>query len=218
MMHCRSCHVGYTGALDHCPLCGDALEGTPIPRVFPKSGLAKPRRIASRMLLIMTIAVLALVVCVGIIAGTNPFLIGIACLALLINYAFIRNIIEHSLSMLRMIERYYLVLMALALLCLIGTGESAVATFIIPVLSLIALISNGVLVVLFRETFVWGYAKYLLYDVALGIVPLALLALGLVSWPVLVIASACVAVLLLVLMLCLTRRQLASELRKLFSA
>lgn len=218
MMRCPSCRVDYTGALDRCPLCGDDLQGMPTERVLPESRLAQPRKVASRILVLLTGMVLVLVVMLGIAAATPVPLICIACAALLVNYVFVRSIVVHSPSFLRMVERYYLVLMALALLVLFATGNVSMATFVIPVLSLIALLSNCVLVVVFRNAFVQGYAKYLLYDLALGLVPLVLLAAGLVTWAPLSVASAVVAALLLVLMLCLTRRQLVSELRKLFNA
>ena len=87
-----------------------------------------------------------------------------------------------------------------------------------PLVSFIALATNGVLVILFRNTFVQGYAKYLIYEFVLGIVPLVLMAFGFVTWPVPAIATALAAALLLALTLALTRKQLASELRKLFHA
>lgn len=217
MKQCPSCRVGFTGDLDRCPLCGDELTGVASPSVFPKSEIAAPRKLAARMLLVMTLAVLALVISIGFAAKTAPLLVAAACVALIVNYIFVRNIIVHVSSMLRMIERYYLVLMALALICVAATGDTNVATFVIPVLSLIALLSNGVLVIMFRNAFVQGYAKYLLFDLALGIVPLVLLACGLVWWAPLAMASAVVAVLLLVVMLCFTGQQLVSELRKLFN-
>ena len=62
--------------------------------------------------------------------------------------------------------------------------------------------------------FVQGYAKYLLFNFVLGMVPLVLLATGLVSQPALSIASGVVSGLLLVLLLVLTRKQLFSEMRR----
>ena len=136
--------------------------------------------------------------------------------AVIVNYIFIRNVVVHSPSFLRIIERYFLVVMALALLLLLATGDSRLATYVVPALTLVALFFNGVLVAVFRNGFVQGYAKYLLFNFVLGMVPLVLLATGLVSQPALSIASGVVSGLLLVLLLVLTRKQLFSEMQKLF--
>ena len=90
------------------------------------------------------------------------------------------------------------------------------ATYVVPALTLVALFFNGVLVAVFRNGFVQGYAKYLLFNFVLGMVPLVLLVTGLVSQPALSIASGVVSGLLLVLLLVLTRKQLFSEMQKLF--
>ena len=63
-----------------------------------------------------------------------------------------------------------------------------------------------------------GYAKYLLFDVVLGLIPLALVALGLTTWDVLANVSALVASVFLLALVVFTRKQLADEVRKLFSA
>ncbi|WP_251197309.1 DUF6320 domain-containing protein [Anaerotardibacter muris] len=218
MMHCDRCQLDFTGQLDHCPLCGSALKGTPVPAVFPENEWARPKKLARRSLIALTLVGLALVIFAGVLGGASIVTIVAGCAAVLISYVFVRNVVVHSPSFLRMVQRYFLVLIALALLFLLATGDRSVATYVVPAISAIALLVNGVLVVLFRNTFVQGYAKYLLYELVLGLVPLALVAAGMTTWAVPSIITAIGALLLLVLMLTLTRRQLADELRKLFHA
>lgn len=218
MKRCSICQLDFTGDLDRCPLCSNALEGTASPTVFPENELARPKKIAKRCLIALTLTGLLLVVLAGYATHASPLAITAGIAAVLISYIFIRNVVVHSPSFLRMVQRYFLVLIALALLCLLATGDHAVATYLVPLVSFIALATNGVLVILFRNTFVQGYAKYLIYEFVLGIVPLVLMAFGFVTWPVPAIATALAAALLLALTLALTRKQLASELRKLFHA
>lgn len=216
MKRCTECQLDISGSLESCPLCGKPLVGTPSDAVFPENEPTRPKKLAQRCLIGLTIAGLLLAVLAGISAGATATAIGAACAAVLVSYIFVRNVIVHSPSFLRTVERYFLVLIALALLLLLATGSTEVATFMIPLLSLVALCTNCVLVILFRNTFVQGYAKYLLYELALGMVPLALLAAGLVTWPALSVAAIIMAGVMLVLMLTLTRKQLAQEVRKLF--
>lgn len=218
MKRCSECHIDFTGDLDRCPLCGTALVGSATTPVFPENELAHPKKLAKRCLIGLTLAALVLVVLAGLHIGAPPLAIGAGIAAVLVSYAFIRNVLVHSPSFLRMVQRYFLVLIAFGLLCLLATGDTAVATYVIPLVSFIALATNGVLVILFRNTFVQGYAKYLIYELVLGLVPLALMAAGFVTWPVPTVVTALAAAVLLALMLALTRRQLAAEMRKLFHA
>jgi hypothetical protein len=218
MKRCSICQLDFTGDLDRCPLCSNSLTGSASPAVFPENELARPKKIAKRCLIGLMLAGLLLVVLAGYATSSSPLAIGAGVAAVLVSYIFIRNVVVHSPSFLRMIERYFLVLIALALLCLLATGDRALATYLVPLVSFIALATNGVLVILFRNTFVQGYAKYLIYELALGLVPLVLMVFGFVTWPLPAIATTLAAVLLLVLMLALTRKQLVSELSKLFHA
>ena len=207
MRYCPSCRIDFTGVLDRCPLCGSKLEGTPEGMIFPENEFARTKKLAKRSMIALTFAALTFVafLCVRTHASAVTGIASFA--AVIVNYIFIRNVVVHSPSFLRIIERYFLVVMALALLLLLATGDSRLATYVVPALTLVALFFNG---------FVQGYAKYLLFNFVLGMVPLVLLATGLVSRPALSIASGVVSGLLLVLLLVLTRKQLFSEMQKLF--
>ena len=124
----------------------------------------------------------------------------------------------HTTDFLRMVVRYFLVLLAIAAVWFLVTRNLAVTTFVIPGICLVALVFDTVLLAVFRGTFVSGYAKYLLFDVLLGLAPLALVALGLTTWNVLANISALTASVFLLGLLVFTRKQLVDEIRKLFSA
>ena len=98
------------------------------------------------------------------------------------------------------------------------TGNYAWSTFVVPGISLAALVTDAVLVCVFRKDFVTGYAKYLLLDVVFGLVPLAFAAGDLVWTDIPAQISALVACVLLLGLLVFEREPLASELRKLFAA
>ena len=140
------------------------------------------------------------------------------CLGLVVNYLFVRNILVHTPDFLRVVVRYFLILLAIAALWYLITRNPVVTTFVIPGICLVALVFDAVLVAVFRGTFVSGYAKYLLFDVVLGLIPLALVALGLTTWDVPANVSALTASVLLLALLVFTRKQLVAEVRKLFSA
>lgn len=218
MMRCGKCGVEFSGDLDRCPLCQAELAGTPEPAVFPTNEVRKSGTVALMVLAFVSGACLLVALFLGHVLSLPGDIVLTACLALLVNYLFVRNILMHSPDFLRVVVRYFLVLIALAAIWFLVTRNPLVTTFVIPGICLVALVFDAVLVAVFRGTFVSGYAKYLLFDVALGLIPLALAALGLVTWDVPAYASALVASVLLLALAVFTRKQLLSEVRKLFSA
>ena len=110
------------------------------------------------------------------------------------------------------------VLLAIAAIWFLVSRNPVVTTFVIPGICLVALVFDGVLLAVFRGTFVSGYAKYLLFDVGLGLIPLALQALGLTTWDVPSLVSALTASVFLLGLVVFARKQLTAEIRKLFSA
>lgn len=217
MKRCDACHLDYTGNLDRCPLCGTALTGPETPSPFPANTFVRTGTLARRVLLIASLVIAAGTVALGIALGSAPLSVAAAVIALALNYLFVRNMIVHAPDFLRLIERYFLVLLAVAALWFIATGNLVVTTFVIPGISLLAILFDTVLVVVFRGTFVTDYAKYLIYDVVLGAVPALSLALGQVTWPYLAWASVAAAVLFLAGLLLFTKGRFGREARKLFS-
>lgn len=124
MRYCPSCRIDFTGVLDRCPLCGSKLEGTPEGMIFPENEFARTKKLAKRSMIALTFAALAFVafLCVRTHASAVTGIASFA--AVIVNYIFIRNVVVHSPSFLRIIERYFLVVMALALLLLLATGDS----------------------------------------------------------------------------------------------
>lgn len=218
MQSCAKCGIGYTGDLGRCPLCGTELEGSPTPSAFPVQQAQAPRKASRRVLWISTLAAAAAAIIAGAVNGSAPWPVALTCLALLVNYLLLRNIIVHRPDALRMAERWFLALLAIAVLWWLATGAAWVASLVVPSVCLGALVTNTVLVAAFRDTFVQGYAKYLVYDAVLGLAPLIFVIAGWVQWPWLCYASAAAAVLLTATLLLLTRRQLADELHKLLTA
>lgn len=218
MRSCSSCKISFTGDLHTCPLCGQKLVGTATPSLMFTDTHLAPKRKVNQFVGVLSVLVMILTLLGGIYIQQSFWVILAELFALVLNYIFIRNVMLHSPNFLRIIQRYFLLLIAIILLLFMITQQQLLATYVIPLVCIVALITNGVLVIVFRDSFVKGYAKYILYELALGFLPVLLLACNLVTWPCLAITSACVAVLLLILLLILCRKQLALEFRKLFSA
>ncbi len=218
MMRCGKCGVEFSGELDRCPLCQAELTGTPEPAAFPRNEVRTSGTVALAVLAFVTGACLLVMLFLGRLLALPGDIVLTVCLGLVVNYLFVRNILLHSPDFLRVVARYFLVLIAIAAVWFAVSRDLLVTTYVVPGICMIALVFDTVLVAVFRGTFVSGYAKYLLFDVALGLIPLALAAAGLTTWDVPAYASALTASVFLLGLLAFTRKQLLAEVRKLFSA
>ncbi len=218
MKRCEKCGVSFTGDLDKCPLCQAGLEGTAQPSAFPVNEVRKSGTVALTVLAFATGASLLTMLFLGRTFALPGDIVFTACVALAANYLFVRNIITHSPDFLRVVVRYFLVLLGIAAAWYLVSRNPLVTTYVIPAICLVALVFDAVLVAVFRGTFVAGYAKYLLFDVVLGLIPLALTALGLTTWDLPANVSALTASVLLLVLATFGRKRLAAEMRKLFSA
>lgn len=218
MKRCGRCEVDFAGDLDLCPLCQAPLKGKATPSAFPRNEMRRSGTMALRMLVFGTgVGVLAMVFA-GFAFTLSGEIVLAVCLGLLTNFVFVRHFLSHAPDFLRLVVRYFFVLLAAAGLWYLISGNPMVTTFVIPVICLVALVTDAVLVCMFRGVFVSGYAKYLLFDMALGLVPLLLVRLGLTTWALPALASAFVACVLLLALLVFARERLWAEVHKLFTA
>jgi hypothetical protein len=217
MRRCDGCGVNLTGRLEKCPLCHARLSGDFEPSVFPLNETKKSGSLALMVLAFVTGFCLLLMLLLWQLVPLQGGIVFAVCAALVANYLFIRNILTHRPDFLRIIVRYFLVLLAIAIVWFLLTGSLVVTSFVIPGICLLAIVFDAILLAVFRSTFVIGYAKYLLFDIVLGFAPLILAAFGLATWRVLAYISAFTASVLFLGLLAFMRRHLMDEIRKLFS-
>lgn len=218
MRRCDKCGVEFNGDLDVCPLCQARLTGEATPSVFPRNEVKRSGTMALRILAFATGVVVLATLFVGQVVGLAGSVMLAVCVALLVNYALVRHALGSAPDFLRLVARYFLILLVLAVVWFAVGRDPVVSTYVVPIICLVALVFDAVLVCVFRGTFVSGYAKYLLLDVVFGLVPLLFVALGLTTWNVLAYASALVACVLLLGLVVFARERLAAEVRKLFMA
>jgi hypothetical protein len=193
------------------------LTGKPEPSVFPRNETKKSGSVALKVLAFVTGVCLLAMLLLWQLRSLPAEIVFTVCLAFVVNYLFIRNILTHRPDFLRVVVRYFLIVLALAAVWYFLTWNQAVTTFVIPGICLVAIVFDAVLLAVFRSTFIVGYAKYLLFDVVLGFAPLVLVALGLADWDVPAYISAFTASVFFLGLLVFMRKHLLAEIRKLFS-
>lgn len=218
MRHCAKCGVDFAGELEVCPLCQAQLTGEATPSVFPRNEVKRSGALALRVLAFATGVAVLVLLFVGRMLALPGAAVLCSCLALLANYALVRHILASSPDFLRLVARYFIVLILVVLLWFALTGNLVFTTYVIPSICIVALVYDTVLMCVFKDTYLTGYAKYLLLDIVLGLASVALVPLGLTTWDVLAQVSGLVASVLLLGLVVFMRDRLFAELRKLFTA
>ena len=217
MRRCSKCGVSFSGSLDKCPLCQSELSGKATPSVFPHNETKRTGSIALSILTFTTgVCMLGMIFVWQVFEVPGDIVLSV-CLALIMNQLFMRSFLTHHPDFLRVVIRYFLILFAIAVVWFLVTHNLAVTTFVIPGICLVALVFDAVLVIIFRDTFVSGYAKYLLFNVFFGLTPLLLVIFNLTTWNILAYVSALTASILMLGLLVFLHKQLLAEIRKLFS-
>lgn len=217
MLRCNRCQVDYTGRLAHCPLCGGDLHGTPSPAVFPHQLITKPWRIALKLVELFSGAG---IIALAILWGTHVLPSNIALLSIIavgLNFGFVYNMLRLNPGFIRSSSRYILILIAAGFLLYAFTGLGWVVDFAIPIICLIALGFDMVMCCMLRTSFIENFAKYLIFDIVCGMLPLVCLWAGWSTFrPLAWVSAGCGALFLLVLLI-FFREAFFSEFRKLSS-
>ena len=114
MKRCEKCGVQFSGDLDRCPLCQAELSGDASPAVFPRNEVRKSGAIALAVLAFATGACLLVMLFLGHLLQLPGDIVVTVCVGLVVNYLFVRNILTHTPDFLRVVARYFLVLLAIA--------------------------------------------------------------------------------------------------------
>ena len=214
-MRCNECGIDISGQHSTCPLCKSALTGTPTLSPFPPNTLETTSKKARLILggITLTLIIVATLLCILSHASLGiTFTINIA---FVINYLFVRNIILHSPSVFRSIVRYFLVIIALTYLWYITTNNQYVIDYVIPGVSTTSLIFDSILIVLFAHQFVSSYSKYVVFNIAIGLLPLIFLASCTIENPIPSILNILMSIATGITLCLFTGRQFIDELRRL---
>lgn len=217
MKHCPECEVDFTGALNLCPLCGHALTGDEKPSPFPIILLQQKSHRVRILLGIITMALLGLVVILGIVFTASPWLVLAGVLAIAVNYLFVHTILSHSPDFIRSLQRYIIIVVLMAFLGWLGFETELFPAAIVPLTCLIGSTFDLVMLSVFGTKLISDYAKYVFLAVIIGLLPLIIILTRITQVLALSYLSVFVSLILLFVLLISWRKEIASELHRLFN-
>ena len=194
MKHCDACNVDFTGDMVRCPLCQNELHGEASPAAFPAQQIyLRPRRLTVEIITFVTGAILLLHGFFSYLFSWPIPIASASAAALIISVLFINSAILHAPRPLRLMFRYFYIMLAIALVWFVATMNHVVTMFVIPITCLVSLVFDVVLLIVLRAKAIDQYAKYLAFDIVAGLLPLTFIPLGWAPWDVLVIVSGLVS-------------------------
>lgn len=217
MKHCPECEVDFTGDLTLCPLCGHTLSGEVTPSPFPTILLKQKSHHVRIALGVITLLLLGVIVVSGIILSASPWLVLAGVLAIAINYLFVHTILSHNPDFIRGIQRYLIVLVLMAFLGWLGFRTEVFPAFVIPLTCLMGSTFDLVSLTVFGGKLISEYGKYVFLAVVIGFLPLIIIISQATPLLALNYLSIFVSLVLLFVLLVSWRKEIASELHRLFN-
>ena len=122
MKHCDACTVDFTGDMARCPLCQNELRGEASPAAFPAQQIyLRPRRLAVEIITFVTGAILLLHGFFSYLFSWPIPIASASAAALIISVLFIYSAILHVPRPLRLMFRYFYIMLAIALVWFVAT-------------------------------------------------------------------------------------------------
>ena len=216
---CSRLHYGPKSMLFRVSYFRNRVNLEASPAAFPAQQIyLRPRRWAVEIITFVTGAILLLHGFFSYLFSWPIPIASASAAALIISVLFINSAILHVPRPLRLMFRYFYIMLAIALVWFVATMNHVVTMFVIPITCLVSLVFDVVLLIVLRAKAIDEYAKYLAFDIVAGLMPLTFIPLGWAPWDVLVMVSGLVSLLVLLGLRVFARRQLFSEFGKQFSA
>lgn len=217
MKKCNSCNIKFNIAEDKCPLCQNKLTGKNSQLFYPKN-----IRFNTNILILKIVLFSSFVI--GIISGFielnlthSLFYTFYISLTLLTNLVFIYVILKNSSNILKMLEKYGVILIVLILIWYLVTKEKAIPNYIIPIIALLELIFNFVCAIILKSKYLIRYSGLILINLFLLILPVFLVLFGLTTNNLMSYICLTLAIIIIVGLTIFFHDEIKEELIKLFN-
>lgn len=216
MLKCNKCNVKYNGNLKYCPLCQNKLMGTATNSVFP---IIKKKKDSILNKIFMFVSLI-----VGIIFSFIEYVIThkleiskFVILGLITNYILIKFILNNYKNVLKMINKYFIVILFILFMWYLVTKYILITTYLIPILCLIIFAFNTIIMIILKDDYVIKYTKTILLDCLIGLIPLILVNFGLSECKILSYVCVIFDLIIFIGLIIFYRDYIIEELKKIFN-
>lgn len=170
MRKCNKCQISYTGNIERCPLCQGKLTGEKEASPFPQIHDHK-KKILYKILLFTAVSI-------GIVFAFLEYLIHkeftitkYAVLGLFTIYTLAIVIIRKYKNILKMMNKYFIIILILLFAWFLLTKSLIITTYIIPIFCMAILIFNSITMLVLKDTYIDKFLGIILLDCLIGLIP-----------------------------------------------
>lgn len=213
MRKCNKCKIEYNGNLTKCPLCQSDLTGKKTPSVFPQLKEQK-ENILRKLLLFIVVAIVIISIFIEYLVHQRLTATKYIILSLITLYILVIYIIEKYQKPIKMMNRYFIIILILLFIWYLLIKSKVITTFLIPILCIVILLFNSITMIVLKESYINKSFGIILLDCILGLIPLLLNILSLVTTPIIVYICTLLDALIFFALLIFCHENLKEELEK----
>ena len=212
MLKCKKCNIEYNGNLKYCPLCQAELTGTVSESVFPK--LKKEKKgLLYKILLYVSLFSGILFTFIEYTVSKSFYISKFVWLGLITNYILIRILLENYKNPLKILSRYFLIILIVFFVLYFIIKKLFITTYLIPILCLVIFVFNSITMMVLKD----NYIKTIILNFFIGVIPLLLVYFKLSTFELLSYIFVVVHLLIFLGLIIFYHNNILEELKKLFS-
>lgn len=196
MKKCGKCKLSYTGNMKRCPLCQGLLTGKMEASPFPNIS-NKKNTLLYKILLFTTISIGIIFTFIEYLMHKQLVISKYAILGLFTIYILVIYIIKKYRKVLKMMNKYFIIVLLLTFLWFLITKSLIITTYVIPILCIIILVFNSITMVVLKNSYINKFLGIILLDCLIGFIPGILKILKLTT--VTILSDVCLLVDVLIL-------------------
>jgi len=217
MKKCASCNIDFNINENFCPLCQNKLVGNKDSQVFPSNIRLKTNTLILKWLLFISVTISIIVTFIEVYTSQkiwySLFVIG----GLFTNYIVIYYILKFKQDILKLFGKYGLILIILSLIWYIGTKNTFITNFIIPILCILELLFNLITFIVLRRNYIVNYLNLSLLNLLLVVVPIMLIIFKCTTFDILSYICIISALVVLMGLVIFYFDEIKMELKKIFN-
>jgi hypothetical protein len=214
MRRCNNCKVNISGIIIECPLCQNRLEGKSAVSMYPNNIRREKDGILFKVLVFLSTIICIFTTFIefhltGTVNWSSIIILGIITAIISIYF-----IIINFGDVLKMISKYFILLLILLFIWFIATRNLIITTYIIPIVCITMLAFNSIILSLLKDYYKAQFISTIITDIIICFIPILLIIFNLTT--INLYANICIIVniIIVITLLIFFRRELFEELEK----
>lgn len=217
MKKCNKCNIHFSGNIKYCPLCQNKLTDDSSPSVFPKNIKREKDTILFKILFFISIVISIISLFLEFIITRKLHYSFFTILGLITNLILLIFILKNNQNVLKMMAKYFYVILALLFVWYFVTKSLIITTYIIPSLCIVIYIFNSITMIVLKNYYFTKYTGIILVDAIIGLIPMLLVFLNLTTINILAYICLLLDIFIFLAILIFCKEIIIDEVKKLFS-